>query len=355
MSLFEIGILVLFLGGAINSIFTLLTLFIIYVVHKNKFNVYLWLMVSLTLGQLIFDVGSMIPFNCQFSSISRQCSAFNQFFFWVGNLAPIAFTNIIVFIATQVVVSRKYFEANLYLPIFVIIVAMPSIGIGIAIAWTFTNHLPQYPVLLHAANSWRLCGILINILCLVIILFYIKVVMAYRNACRDELQPIVVLVKKLSFYPLVQIITKVPSILYNFIYAEPITAFGRVLSPSLSQSTLFFVTVITNPLGGLGNFFIFLWVQQGAYLFFCKMLQSVPQLLGRKDAGSLDAGSDVLSGVKRSVTDRRVNGELTTMEMEMEGERESMFECVLEELDEEELVKMISTAKLARQADDDRI
>jgi hypothetical protein len=89
----------------------------------------------------------------------------------------------------------------------------------------------------------------------------------------DALQAAGVLASKMKFFPISQIVCRLPTTLYQLIYGVHYNSlYGHV---SAGQGTLLFLSALLTPAKGLAFLFIFLKMQPFAKMKFMQMLRNV--------------------------------------------------------------------------------
>lgn len=160
----------------------------------------------------------------------------------------------------------------------------------IIVALSFLMGIPDFVTCLREPNdnrtNWiyfgiRLVSIFYNILVYIFITILLRLPysislcnwtisdIGLRRKTNDLL---VVLVRRLKYYPIVQVISRVAALVWDVKYG-----FGQyswAQNTSVTEVVVQILYDITNPCAGIGYFVVFLWVQPSAYACFQEMVAS---------------------------------------------------------------------------------
>lgn len=124
---------------------------------------------------------------------------------------------------------------------------------------------------------------------------------------------LVVLVRRLKYYPIVQVISRVAALIWDAQYG-----FGEYTwaqNKSVMEVVVQILYDITNPCAGIGYFLVFLWVQPSAYACFREMVAACTscRCCCGSDSGTGDSGQRRPQS-SATVVDTVINNPLTSSE-----------------------------------------
>eukprot|EP01033_Poteriospumella_lacustris_P012923 gene12923-9243_t len=124
---------------------------------------------------------------------------------------------------------------------------------------------------------------------------------------------LVVLVRRLKYYPIVQVISRVAALIWDAQYG-----FGEYTwaqNKSVMEVVVQILYDITNPCAGIGYFLVFLWVQPSAYACFREMVAACAscRCCCGSDSGTGDSGQRRPQS-SATVVDTVINNPLTSSE-----------------------------------------
>lgn len=161
MSIANIMLIALTVGGFVNSLFTIGTLSVIYF-SKMKLSGYTKITIGLTLFQFVDDFSFILPFWCQNNCLNGDISIR-----FIGDFATDGFTNVLIFLVVCIVTTRMYLGIETkFIPIF-IAVAVPSIILG-------SLTIDSSPELFSLLNYLRIVQVVFNVAGVAIVFVYVS-------------------------------------------------------------------------------------------------------------------------------------------------------------------------------------
>jgi hypothetical protein len=257
----NIGYLILCAGGSVGMICSLLTLWLIY--RRNHWNGYIHLIVMLAFSQLIYDMSTvMVIFPGYFAEYSyiaiRSMSGL-----WATFL-----TNILSFIIVHTVWTLEPIPVASYLVTIRIWIFGPNTLLGILVPMTLYSSSETAFLIVSQIYYWaRIISILFNIGSYFTLVYKLNSVLKATPAStiqRDIYRkgnPLISLVKRFKYYPIVQVLTRICVAYYEEIYGHDYD-YHNSFTLEKKISTLLYL--ITLPSAGLGFFVVFLVVSPGA-------------------------------------------------------------------------------------------
>lgn len=245
----DIAIIILELSSSLGVICSLLTLFLIF--RMEKLNVFLFIVVNLTVAQLFYNISIIIV----------PVPGFITEVFYVGlrsisGLSTTFWTNMISFVVLHTIIKRKIFDAaNNWLLLFLLI-NIPSFTLGIFIAVALAYNVDSdYFFYSTQIYYWiRIISIVVNIISYFLlssILFYRNRGLSLTERARNPLRNIV---RRMKYYPLVQIVTRLAVAWYEYEYGH---TYSFHQSDPLKQKIALFMYVVMLPSAGVGYFIVF--------------------------------------------------------------------------------------------------
>jgi hypothetical protein len=234
--------------GSLSIICSLLTLRLIYVM--GRWNGFLLLITSMTICQLIYDTIII------FIPLSSVYDLYNwvTFISSFGGLSATFWTNIIASVVLYIVfyhVTVDIFKRYIY---YFIIVIVPSISLALYDTFLYNNNgfieIRYY--------FWlRLASIAFNAFA------YFATSYKVYSMGLSELEAVAMVVTRLKYYPLVQIIVRAAPTYYEAMY--DISTVKNSFKTSQIIALCFYSASI--PAAGIGFFIVFLVVEPHAYTF----------------------------------------------------------------------------------------
>jgi len=281
--------------GVINACGSILILMLIY--KLKKVNGYMKMVLAMTVSQAVYDIGLLLfDTNILFWQ-------YTQLFLGIfcGTLTGM-WSLAIVFVMVYIIVYRAYFDVDSNFKWMLATITISCLAFSIACAATYIAKDPSFLDLFAAFNVIRVLIIVVTTICVVVAVYELRDMFDRKSSVR-------ILVKRLTWYPLVQLMSRLPITVYQFYYATPLREFAFVLQPSGPQKFWFICSVILTPSGGLGNLVAFLNVQPDAselvwsYLPCCKKEKATHDMpnklalqLGRNSVEDVDITASVYEG-----------------------------------------------------------
>ena len=212
---------------------------------------------AMTAAQLIYD-SSIFLFNNPAGDF-----LYAQVFLGISAGTATAFWSLTIgCVLTYVIVSRKYYDIEIHFPkiFFSILIASCLLG-AVNMMYLMQGNLERFAEAFEAFNYVRITIILLNIIIIVYAWYYIQSIVTSKTRAKN---PIHILARRLIMYPVVQIISRLPVTIYQLSFHESLESYAKDDDPSTIKSFWFFLSTITVPSAGIGNFLVFLIVQPEA-------------------------------------------------------------------------------------------
>jgi hypothetical protein len=165
-------------------------------------------------------------------------------------------------VMASIVHRRRYFNLAVHVPVINavigIIAAIEAIPATVAIT---TGKAMFFEVMLTIYDTTRI-GVIVVIL--VVLLYTFMNLKSRGESLGAANNPIVVMVRRLSLYPLVQVVSRVPTEIYQLKYQREVMTYLFSENHSAEETALFASSLLTLPCGGLGNMLVFFIVQPEA-------------------------------------------------------------------------------------------
>lgn len=279
--------------GVINACGSIMTLMLIY--KLKKVNGYMKMVLAMTVSQAVYDIALlMFDTNILFWQ-------YTQLFLGIfcGTMTGM-WSLVIVFVMVYIIASRSYFDVDSKFKWMLATITISCLAFTIACTATYIDKNPAFLGLFEAFNVIRVLIIVVTTICVLVAVYQLRDMF-------DQKSPVRILVKRLTWYPLVQLMSRLPITVYQLYYATPLREFAFVVQPSGPQKFWFMSSVIFTGSGGLGNLVAFLNVQPDAsvlvwsYLPCCKKEKAthgMPNKLavGRNSMQDVDITASVHEG-----------------------------------------------------------
>jgi len=234
--------------GVINTMGSILTLLLIYKLHKV--NGYMKMVVAMTLAQTVFDIGLLL-FNT--NVLFWQ---YTQLFLGIFcGTATGLWSLVIVFVMVYIITTRRYFDVEGRFNAMFMWITATNLFFSIACLVTYINHQAAFADLFFAFNMIRVLVIVLTSALICVAVFQLQ------SMGVEQQSPVKVLATRLCWYPLVQLVSRLPITVYQLHYNTPLREFAFLESASGVQKFWFITSVIFTPSAGLGNLIAFLKVQ----------------------------------------------------------------------------------------------
>lgn len=241
------GSLLIFVG-TISILCSILTLRLIYVM--GRWNGFLLLITSMTICQLIYDsIIILIPL-----SILYDIYDWVTFISTFGGLASTLWTNVIACVVLYIVFYHTTVDIFNRYSYYFLIVLIPSTALATNDMIEYDNHItPEFRY-----YFWlRLLSIAFNIFA------YSATSYKVYSMGLSELEAVSMVVTRLKYYPLVQILARAAPTYYEALYEVNYIDNNF----STSQKIALYLYSLSIPAAGIGFFIVFLIVEPHSYTF----------------------------------------------------------------------------------------
>jgi hypothetical protein len=250
----------------LSSFFGILTLSIIFVL-KLPYNSYRTTIITITFFQLLYDL-SLILYFCEENDAT--CEDIRGVSVVVSGLNADLWSNVLIFMVIYVVITKKIFDLHNYLIHIGISIMFIAVANGYTFMFVRDAQLTSYTIY----NIIRVLSITFNVICYISIrinFYRMKLTKETTKSESNVTRPIIILANRLALYPLVQSVSRFGPLWYNLLTNETLIDFKNVSHPSLIHIIAAFCSAITSPFAGFGYFIVFLYMQKGAYEYFCSI------------------------------------------------------------------------------------
>lgn len=344
----SVGEIVIYINDLINILACILLFYLINHHHSNTYKVILWYM---NLSQFIFNLCHIIDDLWLHVDVNIDAIAEDIFLFPIltvylpSGLASVMFILIILWILFYIVTFRSYVNADQLKFRFLYAVLIPNFLYAmytLAVLLKFGYNSSHFEFVYILYQHIRLYLIILLFLFTISILYTIsttKIVTKYHRT-----HPIYLLLKKLFLYPVVQLICRIPYFLRLFFFPD--------------SDILHFLSYMTIPLGGLGNFLVFLYGNNQSIrilkdLFLCRktfvvdipLNNNISFYINDVDRDSLMSDRDSINIYNDNEMFRNSINQLTFEEFKFTDDNGNIIDVEnfnYDNLDEEQLVKHIA-------------
>ena len=377
---YNIGLKCQIVSCIINTLASLLTLYVIYWLPKSYHNGYLTMILIMTISQTFYDTSLF------FYSAPEGAPGYFDLLdtsFYLGILFGINssfWTCIISGVTSYVIWTRKYVAVQSNIIYFIIVNFILSFVIATSFIVPYVRH-EEYAVTVTFGiyNYARLLIIIFDMLAINLIFIVLKSLQQKNMANKGEIDssyyPMYILAKRLMLYPLVQTISRIPVTIYQLHYNETVSQYPTGPHPDTFKTALLFIGFWCTPLSGLGNCIVFFAMQKGAWKTFKEKVLCQESATGLSEqeevakpessinrgkswkssslsagnsnkSGSLGIGNSISSsnnsigGIKSWVSRSLSKNNMTAEQIVMNEEEWRRFD----DLDDEELSKAVGTA-----------
>lgn len=198
---YGIGVLIAFIFSNLNALASLFTLIIIFKISENNdFNQILFV---LTIMQMLSDLVLNFP------NKSLWSPTINIF----SGLGVALFSLLILIILSYVILTRQYFDLKYYKIRLILSIIIISFIFGFCIYFSLSNgNHDLFLDIIHVYVYLRLFIIVIITVLLFSTINKLKELKLFNN--NSSRHPIQLLVKRLSLYPLIQLMSRIPVTMY---------------------------------------------------------------------------------------------------------------------------------------------
>jgi hypothetical protein len=243
-----------------------ITILMIWRLWKKKvlrMNLYIKCVLIMTIFQLILDGSIGLEFYCAETTTYHTCTSIFVGGFGTGGIGASIWSFLIVSAALFTVEFSRNPTHREQAITFII-----SMSIILAYAIVFSHggyiahdDLPYFDILLSWYNLGRFT--LIGLTLMAIGRLYYLLLQTTIPGHRKT-SPLYYLLRKLVYYPIVQILCRLACAPYNYIYKNTIGSYPSGGNGGIIQQIFLFIFVIGTPTAGLGGLFVFFTMQSGA-------------------------------------------------------------------------------------------
>ena len=252
----------LFVVAAVNvlaSIATLALMRYMYVMKVLRINLFLKIVIAMTACQGIYDCTFFANYDCQQS----QCSLYYYPLFGVTGIAACSWSMLIITCVIQMILSNSKLSKTATYSYFTLVLLASFVVGGLMYKYVRVGDIGGT---IFVYNIGRITVIVLMCVQLSLLVF---LVCKRNSSVSRTTDPLYILTKRLIWYPIIQIISRVGGSTYDLVYNEAMSNYPN--GAPLIQSVLLFAFVIFTPSAGLGAFVVFLYIQGGAKLCMKRM------------------------------------------------------------------------------------
>jgi hypothetical protein len=288
---------ILIVLAAINVVACILLVSLMRYMHVRRvlrMNLYLYFVIGMTVFQALYDVSFFLENSCE----TGTCGAYFYPSFGVCGITSCLFAMLILTCALQTAITRTALTPMM-IRIWMVILSIVPIVAGACIYsdWLDTDSDRA----IHSYNITRVSIVSLSFVQMLILCF---IVFRRSSTVARDIDPLHYLMRKIIWYPVVMIISRLGGSLYNLVYGQTISAFPS--DASFTQTLLLIVFVICIPSAGLASLIVFLSTQNGAvlcfkrmFVFCCGDVGEIPEELvrvHRRPPANLRTGESASSG-----------------------------------------------------------
>lgn len=243
------------------SIFTILMI----VNGLKKRNGYTLLILYMTISQVIYD-SQLFLFNFAVDEQGNYVTNVIIVELTLGicfGVATALYALTICLIMAAIVKKRTYYNLEKNLKVINLVIGVISCAQAIPAA--FAKNLDKkktFTAILKLYDSTRISVILL--ITLILLYTYLDLRSRGEYSTGGKSNPILVMVSRLSLYPVVQVISRMPVEVYQLYYSKPFLTFVHDPVPSPDKLALIYLSTLTLSFGGAGNMLVFFVVQPEA-------------------------------------------------------------------------------------------
>lgn len=247
----------------LNVLASMITIWMIFY-GLSKRNGYTKLILYMTIAQMLFDT-QLFLFNFTTDDQGNYINAvvIAELFLGISlGVATALYALTICLIMAAIVKLRQFYNLEKNLPIINFVITV--IGLAQAIPAILTKHLDKpiaFKACLQLYDITRLT--VIALIVVILLLTYVDLRNRGEYSTNTKSNPIMVMVSRLSMYPLVQVVSRLPVEVYQLMYHKPLLEFVKDSHPP-DKLVLIYISVLTVGFGGIGNMVVFFVVQPEA-------------------------------------------------------------------------------------------
>lgn len=320
------------------------------IVSMGKRTGFLMLVMSLSMSQLLYDIGFFFRNSAEESQgpVAFDFLTFTYIFTQIlGGIATTLITNAIAFIVAIIAFTLRSYDiaANLkYIAGWIFFLAfVPAMCAAIL---RLTNPaLWYYPYYYYI--SLRAVSIVVNIvLCgMLIVRLNGMGIYIFSGKSNDSIHPIAALSSRMILYPIIQVLTRLGAIWMELAYpAGTVADDDSALHDDPSYRIALTLFSIFGPAAGIGFFVVFIFMQPKALMHLYKWLRCLGSGLyfkadlgdNEEERGGLSPGNDIKTDLLRSGSGGNGDGgERTNEEPSSPGRGEIMSDISLDSNDDD--------------------
>ena len=249
------------IAGSVSFVMTSIslacTLFTLWLISKagGVKSGYMYLLFSLTLSQLIYDVGMMfVPLYW-----IDACARINNFLTAVGGMATSLWSNVIALVVYYIVKKLRSFNINEHFFMMSSGITIVSLLLGVIIVATLdTSGGKDFLIFYY---WFRFASIMVN----VIVTYLIHRKCQQMGFGAQGHHPVTVLAKRLKCYPIVQTVARIGASWYELFYGFGSDSYKEAEHGTVQLKVALLCYAFFTPIAGIGFFLIFLLMQPSAY------------------------------------------------------------------------------------------
>lgn len=263
----NIGYIILIIGGIIGILCSLLTLWIIY--RMGRINGYIKLLLLLTISQLLYDLSIvLVVWNVLF--ITYFYIALRS----LSGLCVTLITNVLSFVVVYTVYTSKVIDLAKNIRYIIPSIFIPSILYGILVPYAIFNFSGLTTNIITSIYYWtRVVSIIFNMVAYLAMIIKLNQIdikwftsTSNNNSTIKQIKsPLWALAHRFKYYPIVQIITRLPVAIHELSYGHD---YDYPTDGSIREKISLLFYVIALPAAGFGYFLVFITVCPGAFKQF---------------------------------------------------------------------------------------
>ena len=274
MYLADAYVIISLVFASISTVCTVLTLWLLHDI--NRWTGFAGLVYALTLSQLIYDVGFFVK---PVLSATSNAPIFAFYLLQItGGLATTLFTNVISYIVVVISFSLRSYDIKKNFASIVACVSVLSVVPALLAALGETEALgnssravSSFAVLYYYAIA-RVLSIVFNFFCYILLGFRLRRMgwtffpSSSSNKSSAPVHPVCALANRMVYYPVVQVLTRLPAAWLEFGYDMSINddAAFEAMTHTDAYKTANTLYSISGPSAGIGFLIIFLVMQPAA-------------------------------------------------------------------------------------------
>lgn len=252
----------------LSFIATLTTIIIIF--DMKVYNGYIYIILSLTVCELIYDASVFTVICYILPTPDYYCVRVSTFFLDFSGVAACTWSNVISIVVTSTILNLKSFNIDKYYKYFFLFVTCLSFSIAM-----WCDSVSESPEALQQCNfayfSWRIFSIALNTAAYIIINYKLRRMNVAPNSSLS------ILARRFSYYPICGAITRLGASWYEAAYSFGYSSIDDDM-PTAKKVALIFYAFLT-PSAGIWYFIIFLMMQPYAYnhlmqRIYCKKVKA---------------------------------------------------------------------------------